>query len=190
MTTILWLALLSAVTVGLVAFVRGKRPRRRPRVDLDSEVRAVAVEAEHGVLMPNGMGGHIEIEHLLLTAGGVVVVDTKHVEGTIFGSDLMDEWTAIHQHRRFTFANPQHTLYDRVAAVRRLVGDVPVQGHVVFPPLANFSKGRPRAVMLPAEFAAHYRQPDRNDIERVRAAFGAPWQQVKAALQPAETRPQ
>src|SRR5690606_27940138 len=143
-----WLALLGGAVVVILAVVLIALVRRRRRSDLGAAVRAVALDTEHGVLVPNGMGGHIEIEYLLLTAHGVVVVDTKHFEGIIFGSDRMDEWTVMHKHRRYTFPNPQHTLYDRVAAVRRLVRDVPVHGHVVFSTLADFSKGRPREVML------------------------------------------
>ena len=188
MTLQFWLALLGGLAVvGLVA-VLIVLVRRRRRADLGAAVRAVAIDAAHAVLVPNGMGGHIEIEHLLLTVHGVVVVDTKRFEGTIFGSDRMDEWTVMHKHRRFTFSNPQHTLYDRVAAVRRLIRDIPVQGHVVFPPLADFSKGRPREVMLANEFVEHYRRPDRSEIERIKEAFWPYWEQLKACLQPLETR--
>ena len=38
--------------------------------------------------------------------------------GAVFGGDQMIEWTVIGKKRRFTFANPQHALYDRMAAVR------------------------------------------------------------------------
>lgn len=186
MTDQLWLALLGGAAVVILAAVLVVLVRRRRRLDLGAVVRAVAVDAERAVLVPNGMGGHIEIEHLLLTAHGVVVVETKHFEGTIFGSDRMDEWTVMHKHRRFTFPNPQHTLYDRIAAVRRLVREIPVHGHIVFSPLADFSKGRPREVLLTDEFLEQYRKPDRSEIERVREGFGPYWEQLKTYLQPVE----
>ena len=182
----IWLALLGGVAVVVLAVVLVMLVRRRRRSDLGSAVRAVALDAAHGVLVPNGMGGQIEIEYLLLTAHGVVVVDTKHFEGTIFASDRMDEWTVMHRHRRFTFPNPQHTLYDRVAAVRRLVREIPVHGHVVFSPAADFSKGRPREVMLSDEFVEHYAKPDRGEIERINEVFGPYWEHFKAYLQPVE----
>jgi LPXTG-motif cell wall-anchored protein len=182
-----WLIALGIVACAVLAGVLTLLVRRRRRSDLGAAVRTVALDTEHAVLVPNGMGGQIEIEYLLLTAHGIIVVDTKHFEGTIFGSDRMDEWTVMHKHRRFTFPNPQHTLYDRIAAVRRLVRDVPVHGHVVFSPLANFSKGRPREVMLANEFIEHYRKPDRSEVERIKEAFEPHWQQVKESLQPVET---
>lgn len=186
MTLQLWLALLGGLAVIVLAVVLVVLVRRRRRSDLGTAIRAVALDAAHGMLVPNGMGGHIEIEYLLLTARGVVVVDTKRFEGTIFGGDRMDEWTVIHKHRRFTFPNPQHTLYDRLAAVRRLIRDIPVHGHVVFSPLANFSKGRPRDVMLSDEFVEHYRKPDHGEIERISESFGPYWEHFKRYLQPVE----
>jgi len=58
----------------------------------------------------------------------------------------MQDWTVISDKRRFTFANPQYALYDRLAAVKRLVTDVPVDGHVVFTSRGRFSKGQPTDV--------------------------------------------
>ena len=59
----------------------------------------------------------------------------------------MQDWTVISDDRRFTFSNPQFALYDRMAAVRRLVGDVPVSGYVAFTKRGEFSKGLPSAVI-------------------------------------------
>lgn len=175
---LLGLALAGVLAGILIAFMR-----RRRRSDLGTALRAVALDAEHRVLAPTGMGGQIEIEYLLLTAHGVIVVDTKHFEGTIFGSDQMVEWTVMTKERRFTFPNPQHSLYDRVAAIRRLVRDVPVHGHVVFSPHADFSKGRPREVLLSNEFVERYRKPERGEIERIKERFWPYWEEIKASLE-------
>lgn len=178
-----WYVVSALVLCAVLAGVLFVLVRRRRRMDLGAAVRAVALDAEHRVLVPNGMGGQIEIEHLLLTAYGIVVVDSKHFEGMIFGSDRMDEWTVMTKNRRFTFPNPQHALYDRIAAIRRLVRDIPVHGHVVFSPLANFSKGRPKEVLLANEFVEHYRKPDRAEIERIKADFWPYWAEIKASIE-------
>lgn len=158
---------------------------RRRRPEVLQILRNAALETAHDVLLPNGMGGHIHIEYLLLTAQGLVVVDLKEFVGTIFGSDRMDEWTVMSPQRRFTFPNPQATLYDRVAAVRRLVRDVPVHGHVLFSAGADFSGGRPREVMTTDEFAERYRKPDKPDLEPLRETLLPHWERVKQACQPA-----
>jgi hypothetical protein len=50
--------------------------------------------------------------------------------------------------RRYTFDNPQPALYDRIAAVKALVGDVPVEGRLVFSNAGKFTKGFPKWVLM------------------------------------------
>ena len=84
-----------------------------------------------------------------------------------------------------TIPNPLGTLYDRVAALRQLVRDVPVAGHVLFGGGADFTKGRPRDVLSAAELTVLYHRPDAADLERLLVAFEPHWDRVKAAIEPA-----
>ncbi len=133
--------LLIVLIVGLVIY------RRRAARTPERRLRSVAVDCLAGFIIPNGDEGEIVVEYALLTHRGIVVVDVKDVTGNIFGSDAMQDWTVISDKRRFTFANPQYALYDRLAAVKRLVTDVPVDGHVVFTNRGRFSKGQPTDVI-------------------------------------------
>lgn len=159
--------------------------RRRRGPELAQALAAVAIDRLQNVLVPDGMGGHIHIEHLLLTGQGLVVIDAKPFVGTIFASERMADWTVIGKRGRFQFPNPLGTLYDRVAALRQLVRDVPVNGHVLFATDADFSKGRPRDVVLTAELVELYRRPEPADLERLLVAFSPHWERVKAAIEPA-----
>ena len=159
--------------------------RRRRGPELARALEAIAIERLQNVLLPDGMGGHIQVEHLLLTGQGFVVIDAKSFAGTIFASERMAEWTVIGKQGRFTFPNPLGTLYDRVAALRQLVRDVPVAGHVLFGGSADFSKGRPRDVLSAAELVELYRRPEQADLERLVVAFAPHWDHVKSAIQPA-----
>jgi hypothetical protein len=172
------------ILVGVGAFL-AVRYWRRGRSDVDGALREVAVDRFENVLVPDGMGGRIQIEQLVLTAQGIIVVDVKRYEGVIFGSDRMNEWTVIGRRRRFTFPNPQNTLYDRVAAVKQLVRDVSVVGYVLFPDTADFSKGRPRDVILPQELTERHKKPDRSAMERLGLAFAQHWERVREAVEPA-----
>jgi len=84
----------------------------------------------------------------LMTHRGIIVVDIKDVDGNVFGSDAMQDWTVISDRRRFTFSNPQYALYDRLAAVKRAAPEVPVTGYVAFMRRAHFNKGQPSDVIL------------------------------------------
>lgn len=158
--------------------------RRRGGPELKQALEAVAIERLEHVLVPDGMGGHIQVEHLLLTGQGLVVIDAKTFAGTIFASERMAEWTVIGKQGRYTFPNPLGTLYDRVAALRQLVRDVPVAGHVLFAGGADFSKGRPRDVLSATELVERYRRPEKEDLERLLVAFAPHWDRVKSAIEP------
>jgi hypothetical protein len=122
--------------------------RRARRRSLLARLERVAFEAAHQILVPDGMGGFIHIDHLLLTPRGVLVLDTRRVAGLIFGGDQMSDWTVIGGGRRYTFDNPQPALYDRIAAVKALVGEVPVEGRLLFSNIGKFTKGIPKWVLM------------------------------------------
>jgi hypothetical protein len=138
------IALAIALAAGAGAFVAWRRRRQR---DLDRRIRDVARAVLADVVLPDGNGGSIQLQYALLTGRGILVLDVKDVEGNVFGSEGMQDWTVIARDRRFTFANPQAGLWDRVAAVRRIVPEIPVTGFVAFTPRARFAKGQPRSVV-------------------------------------------
>lgn len=148
-TTQFWLiagSLLAVAALLAVIGARAWRQRRRERI-VDDSLAAVATDRLRDVVVPDGTGGEIELAHVLLTVSGVLVVDVKRIEGRIFGSDRMDDWTAMAEQRRLSFPNPQGPLLDRVAAVRRLLHDVPVDGRVVFVGDARFGDHPPSHVL-------------------------------------------
>ena len=93
------------------------------------------------VLVPDGQGSTLHVDFLLLTARGLVVIDLRDIEGNIFGGDQMTEWTVMHRALRYTFPNPQTGLYDRIAAVRALAPELPIEGRAVFTSSGQFPKG-------------------------------------------------
>lgn len=152
--------------------------QRRARLRIDASIAAVAYDVLKDVLVPNGMGGHLHVNYLLLTERGLLVIDLMDIPGAIFGGDQMIQWTSIGRKIRFTFPNPQHALYDRMAAVKQLAGDVPVDGKLVFTLRSEFPKGRPRAVLRIDELDDEYPIVDRLRGNVV-AAFNDVWQHVR-----------
>ena len=179
----------SVLVLAVAAGVAWRFWWRRGQLTLAQVIGSVAIDRVQDVLLPDGMGGQIQIEHLLLTANGLLVIDIKVFEGTIFASERMAEWTVIGKQGRFTFPNPLGTLYDRVAALKQLVRDVPVTGLVLFGDRADFSKGRPRDVLSPPELMERFARPDKADLERLLVAFAPHWERVKGATEPAPGGP-
>lgn len=161
--------------------------RRRRRSSIRDAIAAVAIDRLDDVLVPDGMGGEIHLEHLLLTTRGILVINVKRYEGVIFASERMDQWTAIGSDGRSTFRNPLASLYDRVAAVRGLVRDIEVFGHLLFPSQADFSKGRPQDVILPEDLVRTYAKPDQGGVGQVNEAFEPLWERIRQAVRPASS---
>jgi hypothetical protein len=157
--------------------------RYRERKQTQATIASIAYEMLRDVLIPNGNGGHIHVHYLLLTQRGLLVADVLDMPGAIFGGEQMIEWTAIGKKRRYTFPNPLHALYDRMAAVRLLTGDVPVEGRIVFTMKSEFPKGRPRNVMRIDDLIREFPPVD-NVRGNVTAAFSDVWANVKKNAEP------
>jgi Nuclease-related domain len=176
---------LASLALILLCFWLWRRSRRRSTVE--TALAAIGIKRLRDIFIPDGMGGEIHIEHLLLTVRGILVLNVKPYEGVIFASDRMDQWTAIGSSGRSTFPNPLSSLYDRIAAVRQLVRDIEVAGFVVFSSQADFSKGRPADVLLPQDLLAGYARTDEADHGRVTGAFEQHWEKIVAAARSAST---
>jgi len=135
------------LVVGAAAILSWRIIQRRRR-DIDRRLRDTCRGVLANFIIPDGNGEEIQVQYALLTARGILVIDIKDVDGHVFGSEAMQDWTVIADDRRFTFANPQPGLWDRVAAVKRLAPEVPVTGFVAFTGRARFTKGQPRSVTL------------------------------------------
>lgn len=163
-----------ALFVWLYLLLRAYRYRKA----IDASIANVAYEMLKNVLIPNGNGGQIHVHYLLLTQRGLLVADLLDRPGAIFGGDQMLEWTAIGKKLRYTFANPQHALYDRMAAVKLLTGEVPVEGRLLFTVRSDFPKGKPRNVLRIDDLEADFPPVDKAR-GNITAAFGDVWANVK-----------
>jgi len=179
------IAVAAFLSVGVAATLgyRWWRRRHARRKQL-RQIAAVGYDLLQDVLVPDGNEGHVHVDFVLLTAEGLLVVDLRDVPGMIFGSEYMDEWTAMDGSQRRTFPNPLHPLYDRMAAVKLAAGRAPVEGRVVFLPTGSFPKGRPPRVTLLPALVEEFPLADRTVEPSPAEAWSAEWAAVKAAVQP------
>ncbi len=166
--------------------------QRRARKALIASITAVAVDSLIDILVPDGMGGSFHCDFVLLTPRGAVVVDLRDVSGNVFGGDQMDKWTVMDGAQRFTFVNPQSALYDRVAAVKALSGEMPVEGRVVFTRRAKFPKGLPKWTLVIDALRSEFPPVEPAVVSGVMEHFGESWQGVRRSVAPsslAQPRP-
>jgi len=100
----------------------------------------------HDVIIPDGKGDTIRLEHVLLTAEGLLVVETTRQRGLIFGNPRERHWTQRLGQSRHRFVNPLWQNQFHVKTLQALNLGVPVGGRVVFTDQARFPKGRPAGV--------------------------------------------
>jgi hypothetical protein len=161
----------------LYRFIRGRGDA------LQRALGAISFERIDGLIIPNADEGEIQIDHLLLTSQGILIVDIKDVQGVVFGSDTMQDWAVISDERRYTFSNPQPMLFDRIAAVRQIVREVPVAGRILFLQGAEFTKGVPGMVCTLEELIDEFGEPDKNAAAYKIESFRPHWDLIrKAAL--------
>jgi hypothetical protein len=178
-------AVLSGIAIGL-AIAWGWRwyRLRSQRMALVARITSVSVDHVRDVLVPDGNGGVLHLDYVLLTPRGILVIDLRDVGGNVFGSDQMSDWTVMDGAQRFTFTNPQSALYDRVAAVRAVAANVPVEGRIVFTRRAAFPKGLPRFTLGEDSMLSDYPLGDRSTAEIATGPYRPSWENLKSQFAP------
>ena len=136
-------------------------------------------------VIPDGMDGEIHLDHLLLTTKGLLVLDLRNADGVVFAGAQMDDWTDLHQNRRFTFKNPLTPLSARVHAVQDLAGDVPVSGRIVFVGNVEFPGGGIDSVVTLEELESEFGSATADHAGSTIQAFHGSWGRVAQQAQPA-----
>ena len=169
--------LLAIVLVLLVTWLVYRRKNAGDR--LQKILDEISYDRIEGLVLPNSDEGEIQIDYLLLTSQGLLILHIKDAPGAVFGSDKMQDWTVISEDRRYTFSNPKPALYDRIAAVRNIVRQVPVEGRVLFLDGAEFKKGVPSMVCDLDELLADFGEQDKAAAQRKIEAFKPHWELLR-----------
>lgn len=138
----------SLVMIALLVWWRMTRMQRH----VTRTLRNIADQLVRDVTLPDGIGGFVPVDAVVLRDRRLYVLDIRDLEGAIFGAEKMDIWTAMGR-KRYQFNNPLRLMHDRVAAVKLLAPGAEVQPRILFTSRGHFPKGRPEGVQLLEEFA-------------------------------------
>jgi hypothetical protein len=147
--------------------------------NLDTAIAAISFDSIQALVIPSADEGEILVDYLLLTSKGLLILDVKDAQGIIFAGDKLQEWTVINDDRRYMFSNPQPALYDRIAAVRQIVREVPVAGRILFLDGADFTKGVPDLVSNLTDLVSEFGEPDKNAAKFKIEAFKPHWDLIR-----------
>ncbi|MDY6979022.1 MAG: nuclease-related domain-containing protein [Pseudomonadota bacterium] len=172
------LLLLGAILLAWPRLCRSYRDRQ-----LQKKIQAVAADALHQVVIPDGMDGAVYLENLLLTPDGLLVLPVHRYQGVVFAADGIDNWTQVLGKRTYKFANPLPQLEAEVLAVSDYASGIPVAGQVVFTRGVEFPKGRPGKLISVAELE---KMGEDNRLREVPSAYWQAWEALKKQVQTPE----
>jgi len=101
----------------------------------------------HDFILPGAYGGLARIDHAILTAGGILCIQTKHFNGIVFGGPDEAQWTNVDGVHRRRFLNPTIQNEGRTRAIEKVVPDVPVANLVIFTGSVEFTSAPPKNVI-------------------------------------------
>jgi len=138
--------------LALSAFLWKKR-KLSSRAHMDKILHSYKREEVKQIIIPDGIGGLLEIEHLVLLDQGLLLIETYPISGNLFGADQIDEWTQIVEGRSYKFTNPLWHVHTASQALKLLAPNVPIFCRVVFSADSHFPKGKPDEVSILATLA-------------------------------------
>ncbi len=101
----------------------------------------------HDFILPGAYGGLAKVDHAILTAGGILCIQTKHFNGVVFGGEDEAQWTNVDGVKRRRFLNPLIQNEGRTRALQKIVPDVPVANLVIFTGSVEFTTPPPKNVI-------------------------------------------
>ena len=122
------------------------------QIQIEQVLKPYKQDELKNVILPDGLGGLLEIEKIFLLEQGILILRDYPISGHLFGAEKIEQWTQIVDGRSYKFTNPLHHLEHARQAIRSLIPKMPVFCHVVFTADSNFPKGKPAAVSVLPSF--------------------------------------
>ena len=130
----------------LFVLVKQRNAKTSHLREIDRALLPLRQNEVRAVVIPDGIGGLLEIDRLVLTEHGLLIVESYPISGHLFGSEQIDQWTQIIEGRSFKFANPLRHIHNAKYALQMLAPKLPVHCRIVFTADSDFPKGKPEEV--------------------------------------------
>jgi len=173
---------LPAVLLVLAALLALPLLRRwREEHALLRRIRRLGTASLHNVVIPDGIGGTVFLDHVVLHPDGILVLPVRRYQGAVFAADRIDTWTQVLGKRSYKFPNPLRELETALLAVRNLAPGVNVAGYLLVTREAAFPKGKPEAIVSFAEARQRWGSGRKRTLS---PALQAAWHNLRDHAQP------
>lgn len=72
-------------------------------------------------VMVKGDRGTTQIDHVVISKYGIFVIETKQINGTIYGNDYDKNWTIYYGKEKHSMYNPTHQNWGHVQALKKVL---------------------------------------------------------------------
>lgn len=142
---LLIVAIFITIIVILLLINNRKQSARRQMAAI---LRPYILDEIKDIIVPDGIGGLLEIEHLILMEQGLLLIETYPMSGNMFGAETIDQWTQLIGGRSYKFANPLRHIRTSRQALMILAPNTSIFCRVVFNADSIFPKGKPDEVSV------------------------------------------
>ena len=157
MQTILLIIIASFVFGYLLGRIRSKKVKEKEENQGEAGVRKLLTKycRESTAHVLNNItlehnDGTTQIDHILVTQNGILVIETKHYSGWLFANEKQKQWTQVLYKIKHKFQSPIFQNKKHVQVVRQLLDFIPkeqIQSLVVFTGDAEFKTEIPHGVI-------------------------------------------
>lgn len=175
------------ILLGLGWYICYRRKQTRHQRHMKSTIEGLGLNFMRNVVLPDGLGGLVFIDYLLLIPNGVMVLHLENSSGYLFGGKNVDQWSQVLDHRTYKFNNPLYALEMKRQAVSWNLQQIDtdtknpspweVTGWVVFSNAGTFPKGIPEQVSMIDDFVASI-TPITEQAEHILPQTLSTWQQL------------
>ena len=180
--TQLWVAGLLILVLLLILMYLLRNPLRYwwEGLRITRAAKRLGARVLRNVNLPDGMGGEIRIDFLMLSIDAILVIDVKRYDGMIFGGVQTDEWTQTINSRSYKFPNPDNYLLQQVSAVKSIVPRAPIRGIHLFTDNAVFPWDKPSNMVQVKDLRRSRTRRPR--LKNIPAELCSAWTQIKRSL--------
>ncbi|MDD5392751.1 MAG: NERD domain-containing protein [Thiothrix sp.] len=109
------------------------------------------------VTLPTKDGGTTQIDHVIVSRYGIFVVETKNMQGWIFGKEHDAEWTQKIYRHTTRFQNPLRQNYKHMKVLEECIGIDPACLHsvIIFAGDCTFKTPMPENVVYPSSYNSY-----------------------------------
>lgn len=168
-----------AAAIVLAVLFRRQLANWREQRQVTRMLRHLGARRLRDLQLPDGMGGEVTIDYLLLARDALLVVGVKRYSGIIFGGPQTDQWTQVVNRVSYKFPNPDAYLQRQVNAVRLLSPGTRVTGLHLFTHGAEFPRDKPDNVLSTRDIRQFPKRVKSGDIP---GPLRSAWQQLVASI--------